>query len=445
MRRVAKTIPYRWVVAFILFLAYSMQHLDRVKTSVFNPSIMKDIGLTASDVGTGVFLMMIFYGPAQLLSGILADKFGAKRVLIFSIIAWSIMTGWMGFIKTPNQYFLRMALFGILIGTQYVPSASILMRWFNRDGRARAQALLSWAWILTPAWAGAFATYLAIHCGGWRPVFFLTAAMGLIPLVLIIVCVFDKPEDYKDITREELECSYRDELQEGILTKGELANAQTKILSRNRFEFLDLFRHRLFIPAMVVDVTIHIAYWGMLIWIPIYLSDRLSFKISAMGFWSALYFISGALGCFASAYLSDKLFRNDRRVMILVSFIGLLPFILLLASLKTAFPVPLALALCGIGFFANMPWGPFLATPAEIFTPEVYGKTMGFINGIGYFIAAVAVKIFGTLVAVQADGTKDYSSGWVFLALCVLIGIIAVLFLRGESSVKPVVPLVQSP
>ena len=93
----------------------------------------------------------------------------------------------------------------------------------------------------------------------------------------------------------------------------------------------------------------------------------------------------------------------------------------------------LALALCGMGFFANMAWGPFLAVPAEIFSPEVYGKAMGFVNGVGYFVAAFAAKIFGMLVVVQAGGAKDYTMGWVFIAICVVVGIIGGSFIKTYS------------
>jgi sugar phosphate permease len=429
MSQSARKVPYRWIVAIILFFAYSIQYLDRVKTTVLNPSIMKDVGLTTSDIGTGAFLMMIFYGPAQLISGWLTDKFGAKRILIFSIIAWSIMTAWMGIIKTPLEYFYRMALFGLLIGTEYVPSARVLMRWFPKEGRAKAQALLSWAWILTPAWASVVATQLAVYLGGWRPVFFLTAAMGVVPLVLVLIYVFDRPEQYKRISQEELEYSYRDEVREGILKKDDFSNSQARILSQKHFSFFDLFKNRSYGAVIVVDVVMQIAFWGTLVWIPLYLSDTFHFKLATMGFWSALYFVAGAVGSFTSSYLSDRLFRNNRKVMILVCFIGLIPFILLLSSLKTSNPPMLAFALCGMGFFANMAWGPFLAVPAEIFTPEVYGKAMGLVNGVGYFVAAFAAKIFGMLVVVTA-GAKDYTRGWVFIAFCILLGIGAALLIK---------------
>jgi len=431
-----KRIPYRWIVAFILFFAYSIQYLDRVKTNVLNPAIAKDIGLTTIDIGTGAFLMLIFYAPAQFISGILTDKFGAKKILIFSVIAWSLMTAWMGFIKTPTEYFYRMAIFGLLVGTEYVPSARILMRWFNKDGRARAQALLSWAWILTPAWASILATQLAVYFGDWRIVFFLTAAMGVVPLIMIGLWVFDRPEKYKDITKEELEYSYRDELEEGILKGGDFTDVQNKILAQKSFGFFDLFKNSSYVAVIAVDIVMQITFWGAMVWVPLYLSDTFSFKLATMGYWNALFFLAGVIGSFASSHISDTVFKNRRRVMIQVCFFGLIPFILLLASLKEANPTLLALALCGMGFFSNMAWGPFLAVPAEIFTPEVYGKAMGFVNGVGYGVAAFSAKIFAALVVVE-HGMKNYTMGWIFIAACALAGICASFFIRTYTPVQP--------
>ena len=435
----ATKIPYRWIIAIMLFVAYSIQYLDRVKTSVLNPSIARDIHLTTTDIGTGAFLMLLFYGPAQYVSGILTDKFGAKRILIFSVIAWSVMTAWMGLIQTPGEYLFRMALFGILIGTEYVPSARILMRWFPKEGRARAQAVLSWAWILTPAWASIFATQFAAHSGDWRIVFYLTAAMGVIPLFLIIFYVFDRPEQYKKITKEELAYSYRDEIESGILKGDDFQDVQQQILAKKNFSFLDLFKQRSYIAVVFVDIAMQITFYGALVWIPLYLSDTFKFNIQTMGMWSSLYFIAGAIGSFLSSYLSDKVFGGNRRIMITTCFVGLAPFVLLLASLNSAQPELLAVALCGMGFFANMAWGPFLTIPAELFTPEVYGKAMGFVNGVGYTVAAFSSKIFAALVVVD-NGVKNYSMGWVFITLCVVGGVVASMFISTPAQLPAGVP-----
>jgi len=420
-----KAISYRWIIAIVLFVAYSIQYLDRVKTSVLMPSIAHDLHLTTADIGTGTFLMLLFYGPAQYISGLLTDKFGGKRVLIFSVIAWSVMTAYMGALQTREEYLIRMAIFGLLVGTEYVPSARILMRWFNKDGRARAQSLLSWAWILTPAWASVFATQFAAHADSWRIVFYVTGAMGIVPLLMIMFLIFDRPEQYSKITPEELEYAYRDEIADGSVKKGEYGNTQQNILQTNSVNFLQFFKNRTYVAIIFVDIVMQITLYGALTWIPLYLSDAFGFKLIDMGLWSGLYFLAGAVGSFSSSYLSDTVFKGNRKIMILVCFIGLAPFVLLLSSLQQADHLLLAIALCGMGFFGNMAWGPFLAVPAEIFTPEVYGKAMGFVNGVGYLVAAFSAKIFAALVVVNAAGAKSYTYGWYFIALCVVAGIFA--------------------
>jgi sugar phosphate permease len=81
------TFSYRWWIALVLLFAYSIQWLDRVSATVLTPLFAKDLGLTTADIGTGAFLMMICYGPAQLITGSLTDRFGAKRLLLFSVVA----------------------------------------------------------------------------------------------------------------------------------------------------------------------------------------------------------------------------------------------------------------------------------------------------------------------------------------------------------------------
>lgn len=429
-------LPLRWWVAIVLFMAYSIQYLDRVKTSVLLPSMAHDIGLTTSDIGTGAFLMLLFYGPSQYVSGILTDKFGAKRILVFSVVAWSVMTVWMGYIQTREEYLWRMAIFGMMVGTEYVPSARILMRWFNKDGRARAQALLSWAWILTPAWASVLATQMAAHAESWRIVFMVTGAAGIIPLCMIVLWIFDRPELHPRATESDMEYAYRDEIADGTITAGSYATSQSAILKSKNVRFRDFFKEPAYVAVVFVDVVMQITLYGALTWIPLYLSDVFGFSLVKMGMWSAAYFLAGAVGSFVSSYLSDKVFKGNRRIMILTCFIGLIPFIVLLASLKTVDQGLLMIALCGMGFFGNMAWGPFLAVPAEIFTPEVYGKAMGFVNGVGYTFAAFSAKIFAALVVVDGAGVKDYSYGWYFIAFCVLMGILAASQIRLRKPVN---------
>jgi sugar phosphate permease len=209
------------------------------------------------------------------------------------------------------------------------------------------------------------------------------------------------------------------------------------IAAQVNFTFLDLFRNRSYLAVVLVMVVMQIVYWAALIWIPLYLSDVFKFKLDTMGYWYSAYYVAGAVGSFASSTLSDRLFMNNRRVMIVVCFAGLIPFLLLLASLKEATPALLALALCGMGFFANMAWWPVLAVPAEFFSPEVYGKAMGLVTCCGYMAAAFTAKGFSAVVIVK-DGAKDYTLGWVLVAVCASVGGVAAWFIRTTTARRPI-------
>ena len=433
---------YRYFVAALLFFAYSIQYLDRVKTTVLTPLIMKSVGLSYGDIGNGIFLMMIFYGPSQFISGWLCDKYGSKKILVFSLVSWSILTAYMADMRTPTQWYIRMAIFGIMVGTEFVPSARLLSRWFPSRQRAQAQSSLSWAWILTPAWASILATQLAAFFGDWRPVFIVAAVIGLIPLILILVFIKDRPEQLKGISQLELEESYEDELASGIITLADFktGNLREKIEQKINIPMKVILSYPGFWAIALVDVACQMTFWGVLSWSPTYLADVFKFSITKMGIWASVYFIAGVVGAYLSSRISDKYLGSRRKPMIVVSFLGTFPMIITLALLPAGVSHGvLLLVLALAGFFANMAWGPFLSWPADVFSPEVYGKAMGFVNMLAYIGGAFAPLIMSRLIIKTATGTS-YTYSWIFIAGCCLVGLIAASLVKDKKYRDTIVP-----
>ena len=104
---------------------------------------------------------------------------------------------------------------------------------------------------------------------------------------------------------------------------------------------------------------------------------------------------------------------------------------------KAGNPTLLVVALCGMGFFGNMGWGPLTSVPAELFSPEVYGKAMGFVNASSYMVTGFSAKIFSSLV-VETDAGKDFTQGWYFIAFCVAIGVVAASFIHTRLEDQPI-------
>ena len=171
---------FRYLLLTLLTLCFAIQIIDRAKTAVLLPFISKDVGLTNWQIGIGMAIMMIFYGPTQAFAGWLCDKFGSRRITIFSIAAWSIMTYWQGLITSVDEWYIRQALFGILIGTELIPTTRLLVRYFPPLQRGRAMGALSLSWIVTPAIAPLLATWMYVALGNsWREVFFVLAYIAL--------------------------------------------------------------------------------------------------------------------------------------------------------------------------------------------------------------------------------------------------------------------------
>lgn len=171
---------------------------------------------------------------------------------------------------------------------------------------------------MTPAWASILSTRLAHYEGSWRTVFVVVGSAGLLPLSLILPLVFDRPEQYRDISHDELEYAYRDEIAAGTLRRGDYVGARESLTNAPGAALAQLIRNRTYLAVVFIDIAMQIVLYGALIWVPLYLSDTFGFHLITMGSWSSLYFMAGAVGSLVSAYFSDRVFSGNRKVMIMV-------------------------------------------------------------------------------------------------------------------------------
>ena len=276
---------YRYWVATVLTVCYSVQYFDRISMGVVASPMMKELGMTYADYGNGTFLMLAFYGPMQAVVGAITDKFGAKRVLLFSIVAWSLATWWMAHVSSIHEWYLRQIVFGILCATEFVPSSRILVRWFAKRQRAQAQAALSYAWILTPAYVPVVVAPLMTAFGSWRPIFTIAALIGIAPILCIMAWVTDRPEQKKSLSPDEISESYEDEIASGVYTLDEVKKgniSQAKIAAQ-RISTKKIMSYPGWIQICIAYIVVQALAWAAFSWIPLYLKETFDFNLNAMG------------------------------------------------------------------------------------------------------------------------------------------------------------------
>lgn len=173
----------RNLILLLLFLGWTLGNIDRYIMNYAVLSITEDLKLSASS--TGLLLSSFFAGYAimQLPGGWLADRFGARKVLIASVILWSIFTGLTGAAWSLVSMVVIRFLFGIGEGGFQPSSSKIISQVFPEEKRASAMSIMlsssGIVALIIPILSVALLTTI-----GWRTTFVVMGLIGAIIAVL---------------------------------------------------------------------------------------------------------------------------------------------------------------------------------------------------------------------------------------------------------------------
>jgi MFS family permease len=115
---------YPWIVVGLLWFVALLNYLDRQMLSTMKSAMMDDIPELAKAENFGL-LMAVFlwiYALMSPVSGIIADRFNRKRIIIGSLFIWSGVTMAMGYATTFNQIYILRGIMGFREAF-YIPAA----------------------------------------------------------------------------------------------------------------------------------------------------------------------------------------------------------------------------------------------------------------------------------------------------------------------------------
>jgi sugar phosphate permease len=81
---------YRWIIVVLLFLATTINYLDRQIIGLLKPILEKEFVWTETDFARIVMAFTAAYAVGLLVFGWLIDKIGTKAGYSFTIIFWSV-------------------------------------------------------------------------------------------------------------------------------------------------------------------------------------------------------------------------------------------------------------------------------------------------------------------------------------------------------------------
>ena len=128
----------RWWVLTLLFIATTINYLDRIVFSVLFPLIREELHLTTEQYGYINSAFQIAYTIGFLVMGKLIDKFGTKIGYAFAIAWWSLAAGFHAFSGSAMSLSLWRAMLGLGEAGNFPAAIKSVAEWFPRKDRAFA-------------------------------------------------------------------------------------------------------------------------------------------------------------------------------------------------------------------------------------------------------------------------------------------------------------------
>jgi len=382
----------RWYILLLISVMYLITYLDRVNISTAAPLISKEFGFDKVTMGLIFSAFVWSYALFQVPGGWLSDRFGARRVLAAIVAYWSIMTAVTAAAFGATSFIIVRFLFGIGEAGAFPGATRAMQLWYPRRERGFVQGITHSASRLGAAIAPPLVVLIMTYLG-WRSVFLICGAVGLIWALWWALSYRNLPEEHDLVNKAELERI------RGLDDKGEIKPPPME--KQTNVPWGTLLRSPNMWAIMCAYFTYVYCLWIFLSWLPSYLVESRHFTLLQVGLFASLPLWAGVVGDTAGGLATDWLLKISgnaklsRRVVAITGLLGCAAFIVPAAVADDAYTA--VYCLTASMFFLECTIGPSWAVPMD--TGGKYSGTVsGMMNMAGNFGGALSPIVFGVLV-----------------------------------------------
>ena len=170
---------YRWSIIALLFLATTVNYIDRTMLGLLAPDLGRELGWSEADYGNIVLAFQAAYATGFLVMGGLIDRFGPKIGYAIAITVWTVGHVAHGFASSVTGFMAARVVLGIGEAGHFPSVVRASSEWFPQKERAYAIGWVNSATtigvILT---APTMALFMTIWGFGWRETFMITGLFG---------------------------------------------------------------------------------------------------------------------------------------------------------------------------------------------------------------------------------------------------------------------------
>lgn len=384
-----------WIVVLVSsFLGLMVDGMDLMFLSYSLPSLMADLDLSPVQAGSLATYTLLGMAIGGVSGGWAADRLGRVRVVVWTLVLFSVATATLGLTQTYWQFATVRFVSALGLGAEYVVCNTLMAEYVPTERRTTVLGTLQAGWsvgyVVATLLAGAI-----IPAYGWRPLF----ATALVPVLLALFIRRTVPEPP----------GWR-----AAVTSRAASSGQWKLI------FESPGQRRIFALWALTAGLLQFGYYGVNNWLPTYLVSELDFDFRRMTGYLVGAYTAMIFGKIVAGYLADRVGRRTMYV-----FGGLATALFLPAIIFFQTPGNIVVLLTAFGFLYGIPYGVNATYMTESFETRVRGTAVGGAYNVGRVGAAAAPVVIGLMAT-------EYSIGAGLLVMAgayCLMGIVPALFI----------------
>lgn len=413
-----------WVVTLLCWLIVVFDGYDLIVYGTTLPNLLqeKDWGLTATTAGFIGSLAFAGMLVGALGAGLLADKLGRRRTILWATLWFSLFTALCAFAPSPEVFGLFRFLAGLGLGG-LVPSANALTAEFVSRKHRSAVSTIMMSGVPIGGSAAALLGLWMLPEFGWRAMY---AVAFLAVLVLLPVCFALLPESPTWLRAHgRTDEAVRIEKQFGLVH-----DPSEHPEEEHAPGFRTILRGQWLRPTVLfaaATVATLFAWYGLGTWLPKLMGSDARFDMGKPLYFLLALNLGAVLGSIVTAWAGVRF--GPLKSAIGAAAVAALGLAYLLTYPSDVLPIYAAIILAGVGTHGTQCL--IIAAVASHYPPKLRGTSLGFALGVGRLGAVLAPQVGGLLL------DADLGVGSNFLAFSLAAALAAVLLFVTLTATKP--------
>lgn len=399
---------FRWIIVALLFLATTINYVDRQIIGLLKPILEKEFEWSESDFATMVSAFTAAYAIGLLSFGWLIDRVGTKMGYTISVVIWSVMGMLHAAARTVTGFTLARIGLGLGEAGNFPAGMKAVSEWFPKKERALAAGIFNSGTSVGVVLALLITPWILVSFG-WQYVFIITGALGFVWL-LAWLWLYDVPRRSKQLSREEL----------ALITTGQ-EEVSSEGIDKKQIKWIRLFTFPQTWAFVFGKFFIDPIFWFFLFWLPSYFSSTFHLDLTRPSIELMIIYSATTVGSIGGGYFSSVLIRRGMQALKARKTALLIFAVLELSIISAQFvtDVWVAVALISLAVAVHQAWATNVFTMASDLFPT---KAVSSVVGIGGMAGAIGGIAFPVFVGSLLDAYKvndNLSGGYnVLFTLC---------------------------